>query len=172
MTIRLALAVSLSLLCNTSNAEVFKCSGPNGSLLRNEPCQSDERTISVDGVPWKRIAAEAERKRILEAEAKQEAENRASAEAFKKAHQQEAANQWYAEHARNSPPNASEKLEQTYRDLPSSTRDYNPHTTEPCRGLVAEIRRLEKSPDFDRNRAIRIDLDNVMRVAMRRKCHF
>ncbi len=172
MTIRAALAVSLSLLCITSNAEVFKCSGPNGPLLRNEPCQSDERTISVDGVPWKKIAAEAERKRILEAEAKQEAENRASAEAYKKARQQEAANQWDAEQARKKPPTASQKLEQTYRELPSSTRDYNPHTTEPCRGFVAEIRRLEQSPDFDRNRATRIELDNVMRLAMRLKCHF
>ena len=79
MPIRFALAVSLSLLCITGDAEVFKCSVPNGPILRNEPCQSGEKTISVDGVPWKKIAAEAERKRILEEEAKQEAENRASA---------------------------------------------------------------------------------------------
>ncbi len=146
MAIRLVLATLLSLLSITCGAEVFKCNGPNGPILRNEPCQSGEKTISVDGVPWKKIAAEAERKRILEEEAKQAAEDRAAAVA----RHANGGNQWYQ----------------------NSSRDYNPHTTEPCRGIVAEIRRLEQSPDFDRNRITRIELDNVMRLAMRLKCHF
>lgn len=169
MALRYQLAAFFWLLSATCNAEVFKCSGPNGSLLRNEPCLSDERTISVDGVPWKKIAAEAERRRILEEEAKQEEANRISAEAYKtRAYEREYQNRPKA----NGVSAPSQRLEQIYRDLPASTRNYNPNTTEPCHGIVAEIRRLEKLPDFDRSMAIQRQWSNAANLAMRLKCEF
>jgi hypothetical protein len=69
MKIRRAFFIAIVLFSPLVIAEMYKCGRTDGSAaLRNLPCNSDERTISIDGVPYAAIQRRAQENQRIEAE--------------------------------------------------------------------------------------------------------
>lgn len=69
MKIRRAFFIAIVLFSPLVIAEMYKCGRTDGSaVLRNLPCNSDERTISIDGVPYAAIQRRAQENQRIEAE--------------------------------------------------------------------------------------------------------
>lgn len=51
------LSATMVMLCfhGTCYAEMYKCQGRGGAVLRSYPCNTDEQTVSIDGVPRSEI---------------------------------------------------------------------------------------------------------------------
>lgn len=154
--------VALLLVSPMCHAEVYKCQGPNGIGFRNTPCPTNQKTVSIDGLTPAEIdrnAAEVEKLR------QQEDENRKL--------RQEQRNMIERDRAkREVKPSTEKSMEQTYRDLPTSTRYHNPNATGPCRNIVDDIRRLENDPGWIGNPSIQRQWNVQAKAAMALGCDF
>ena len=169
--------VCLSTFASASNGTMYQCKGKDGVVLQNFPCSADEKVMSVDGVSQaviERKAAELERQRLADEQrsrAVAEEADRQKIEWNNRPRKPDySAEEWRRYYELIEKDKRRNSLEQTYRELPTASRYQNLNTSQPCRGLVDQIRELENSSDYATNSRVRQQWSILGNAAMARGC--